>query len=128
MSAKSKTVKKISNAILSLLQEKAQHSPCTYKISGIAFDAKGDILGHMTNKHSQWNVLDYGEGRAGTAKHVEKNLIARYGSNIKTIVICRTGRSGNVLPIDPCPACQKLAAKLGITIISVMPGTGHAHE
>lgn len=109
-------------ALMHLLREKASHSPCTYKVSAIAFDRKGNVLGHTTNKHSKWDVLDYGEGRAGTARHSERILIERYSQNIKTILICRVGRSGEILPIDPCPACRKAASKYGIKIISVYPG------
>lgn len=115
-------------AVEQLLKEKAAHSPCTYRVSGVAFDAKGDVLGHATNSHAQWNVLDYGSGRAGTAKHAERILLARYRDLIKTIVICRIGRSGNILPIDPCPTCKKAAAKYGVKIVSLMPGNGHQHE
>jgi hypothetical protein len=43
----------------------------------------------------------------------------RYGTNIKTIIIMRIGNAGDILPIDPCPKCAKLAAKYGITIIPV---------
>lgn len=110
-------------AVEGLLLEKASHSPCTYKISAIAFDAKGDILGHVTNSHSQFNVLDGGGGgRAGTARHAERILLARYKNLVKTIVICRTGRSGAIRPIDPCPTCRKVAAKYGARIISLLPG------
>ena len=65
-------------AIEELLKEKASHSPCTYKVSAIAFDAKGDILGHTTNSHSRgWNVIDKEKaGRAGTALHSERRLLA----------------------------------------------------
>lgn len=116
-------------AIEELLKEKASHSPCTYKVSAICFDAKGDILGHVTNSHSQFNVLDKdGRGRAGTARHAERLLFSRYGQLVKTIIICRIGRSGQIRPIDPCPACQKVAAKYGAKIISLMPGNGHQHE
>lgn len=116
-------------SVANLLKEKAAHSPCTYKISGIAFDAKGDILGHVTNSHSKnWNVLEKEKiGRAGTAVHSERRLLQRYGSLIKTIVICRVGHSGNVLPIDPCPVCRKAAAKYGVKIISLMPGKNHSN-
>ena len=48
----------ISPTIVSLLKEKASHSDCTYKISAIAFDKKGNVLGHVTNKHSAWDVLE----------------------------------------------------------------------
>jgi hypothetical protein len=67
-------------------------------------------------------------GRAGTAEHCEKRLIARFGKRIHTIVICRIGRSGELRPIDPCPSCKKTAAKYGIKIVSVMPGNGQQYE
>ena len=118
----------ISFAVEELLKEKAAHSPCTYKISAVAFDSKGDILGHCTNKHSIFDVLQYGSGRAGTAQHAERIMLKRYRDLVKTIVICRIGRSGKMLPIDPCPTCQKVAAKYGAKIISLMPGDGHVHE
>lgn len=107
--------------ILSLLKEKASHSSCTYRIAAIAFDKKGDILGHVTNKHSSWNVVEKfdGEGRAGTAKHAERLLISRYGKNIKNILICRIGHNGEFRPIDACPTCKKAAAKYGIKIHSI---------
>lgn len=113
----------IDPCMLELLKEKATHSPCTYKISAIAFDKKGDVLGHATNSHSKnWNVLDKcGRGREGTAAHAERQLFLRYRDLVKTIVICRIGRAGDLLPIDPCPVCQKVAAKYGAKIISVMP-------
>jgi hypothetical protein len=121
---------KVSTAIESLLKEEANCSPCTYRISAIAFDKKGDILGHATNSHSlNWNVLEKEQaGRAGTALHAEKKLMAQYGRLIKTIVICRIGRSGVVRPIDACPSCKRAAAKYGIKIISLMPGNGNVHE
>jgi len=43
---------------------------------------------------------------------------------LKTLIIMRIGLSGNILPIDPCEDCQKMARKLGVTIQSVMPGVG----
>lgn len=116
----------VNPAVESLLREKALRSSCTYKVSAVAFDKKGDILGHAVNKHSKWDVLDNGEGgRSGTARHCERILIERYSQNIKTIVICRVGRGGELRPIDPCPACRKAAAKYGIKIVSVFPGNGH---
>lgn len=121
---------KISLAVEELLKEKASHSPCTYKVSAIGLDSKGDILGHVTNSHSKnWNVLEKENvGRAGTAEHAERRILARYKDLVKTIIICRVGRSGELRPIDPCPACQKVANKYGAKIISVMPGNGHQHE
>lgn len=117
-----KKILEIAPALKHLLIEKASHSACTYKVSAVAFDKKGNILGHATNKHSVWDVLDFGKGRAGTSRHSERELLKRYGQNIKSILICRVGRSGEILPIDPCPACRKAANKYGIKIVSVCPG------
>jgi len=111
----------INPANISILKEKARKSPCTYKISAIAFDAKGDILGHVTNSHSEnWNVLEKCScGRAGTGSHAERRLLKRYKDLVKTILICRVGHSGEIRPIDPCPVCQKVARKYGAKIISI---------
>lgn len=103
------------------LREKAMNSPCTYKVSAIAFDSKGDILGHATNLHSKnWNVLDKNEeGRPGTAQHAERRLMQMYKDRISTILICRVGNSGELRPIDPCPVCKSVAKKYGIKIVSI---------
>jgi len=116
----------IPDSWLQRLKAKAASSPCTYKISGIAISEHGNILGYATNSHSKWQVLiKTPVGRAGTAEHVERILLKRYTNKVKTIIICRCGRKGDLLPIDPCPACQKAAAKYGVKIVSVMPGNGH---
>lgn len=110
----------ISPALVDLLKQKATHSDCAYKVSAVCFDRKGNMLGHVTNKHSAWDVVKKtGSGRAGTAKHAERLLISRYGKNIKTIIIARVGQSGELLCIDSCPVCQKIAKKYGIKIISI---------
>jgi hypothetical protein len=111
---------KVQNKTITVLKEKASKSDCTYKVSAIAFDKKGNILGHARNTHSKWDVLEKcNVGRAGTAEHAERVLMRRYGSNIKTILISRVGHSGILRPISPCKTCQKVADKLGIKIISV---------
>lgn len=113
-------MKKSEIAVASLLQSKAKRSSCTYRVAAIAFDKKGDILGHVTNKHSEWDVVTKtGSGRAGTSKHAERLLLSRYSGNVKTILICRVGHSGVLRPIDPCPACRKVADKLGVKIVSL---------
>lgn len=102
-----------------LLYKSASQSPCNYRIGAIAFDKKGDILGNVCNTFRSGDAF-YGEQhRRGTGLHAEARLIRRYGKNIKTILIMRIGNSGNILPIDPCPACSNMAAKLGIVIDTV---------
>lgn len=113
-------MKKSDIAITSLLKSKAKRSPCNYHVAAIAFDKKGDILGHVTNNRSSWDVIaKTGAGRAGTSKHAERLLLSRYSGNVKTILICRVGHSGALRPIDPCPTCKKVADKLGVKIVSL---------
>jgi len=114
---------KFTPSVVTILKEKAQRSCCTYRISAIAFDKKGNVLGHATNSHSKnWNVLEKcHQGREGTGTHAERRLFERYGSNVKTVLICRIGRSGELRPIEPCPVCQKVAKKYGAKIISIKP-------
>ena len=101
--------------IISALRKKALTSHCTYRVSAIAFDKKGEILGISRNAYGL-------STRQGAGRHAERELIKRYKDLIKTIVICRSGGSGKLLPIDPCPMCKKIADKLGIKIISIVPG------
>ena len=102
------------------LLQAANRSPCNYRIGAVAFDKKGDVLGNVSNTFRRGSVF-YGEqNRKGTGLHAEARLIKRYKGNIKTILIMRIGNSGNILPIDPCPACAKLAEKFGIKIVTVM--------
>lgn len=91
--------------------KKAKQSSCTYKVSAVGFDKRGDVIGTSINR-SRFE-------RKGGGVHAEMVLMARYGKNLKSILICRVGRGGELRPIDPCPMCQKKADELGIKIISV---------
>ena len=102
--------------IQKILHQAAQNSPGRFRIGGIAFDKKGEILGIAHNSFHRNNLTG---DRKGTGDHCEARLIRRYRDNIKTIVIMRIGNAGDVLPIDPCPACQALCDKYGITILTI---------
>lgn len=118
---------RVPSNIKDIARQKASNSGCTYRVSAIAFDRKGDILGTASNKHAVWNVVQNdpcGRGRRGTARHAERILCAKYGKHIKTIVICRVGKSGELRPIDPCPTCAKVAAKMGVKIVSIKTEDG----
>jgi len=106
------------------LIQTAVHSPCNYRIGAIAFDKKGDVLGNACNTFRMGSKFIGEQNRKGTGFHAEARLIKRYKTNIKTILIMRIGNSGNILPINPCPACAKLAEKLGIKIVTVMGRNG----
>lgn len=106
---------RINVEIIRQLRSKAWQSPCSYKLSGIAFSKKGEVLGMAMNNYRKDNIH---EGKY-SGRHVERALIERYGKNIATILIMRIGKSGDIRPIDPCPHCAELARKMGITIKSV---------
>jgi len=91
---------------------RASKSICRYKVSAIGLNKKGEIIGSSVNT-VRFNKLNGGI-------HAEASLIGRYGSQLKTIIICRVNKTGGILPIEPCDNCQKLANKFGIKIISVM--------
>ena len=102
------------NEIAQLIR-KAEQSTSTYRIGAIAFDRRGKYLGRSCNKTC--NKFDvHGKSRSF---HAEMILMNRYGNRIGTIVICRIGGSGDLLPIDPCPVCLSKAEKLGITITTI---------
>ena len=91
--------------------KKAKQSICKYKISAMGFDKKGNLIGTAFNRPRF--------SRHGGSYHAEKELMAQYGDNLKTIIICRTNSNGDLLPIDPCPSCLEKATELGIKIKSI---------
>ncbi len=91
--------------------KEALKSSCNYKVSAIAYSRKGNILGISHCRH-RFN-------RHGGGIHAEQALMRKYGKSIATIVIMRVNKNGNVLPIDPCEVCAKIADKMNIRIRSI---------
>jgi deoxycytidylate deaminase len=55
--------------------------------------------------------------------HAEMRIMAQAKrKGVKTILVCRIGKSGNIRPINPCKTCSNKANDLGIKIISVNGG------
>jgi cytidine deaminase len=100
-------------AIVNRLRNKSFNVRTTYKVTAVAYSSKGDILGYSSNNIRE----DFKPKRRGAGVHAERELIKKYGKKIKYIVISRFGNGGNILPIEPCEICQKVANKLGIKII-----------
>ena len=92
-------------------KKKARYSKCRFKVSAVGFDRFGKYLGVAYNRQ-------FLEGK-GRSYHAEVMLIKRYGKRLSKIFIMRVGRKGDLLPIDPCVNCKRLADKLGIKIFSV---------
>ena len=91
--------------------KKAEQSQCHYRVSAVGFNKRGEMVG------SACNLARF--SRQGGGKHAEAVLISKYRSSLKTILICRINKSGELLPIEPCDNCSALAAKYGIEIKTV---------
>jgi len=92
---------------------KALQSSCRFKISAIGLNRKGDIIDYSCNH------VRYQKDKGGL--HAEQLLIRRNGRKLKTIIICRVNNSGDVLPIEPCEKCKKIAKRYDIKIVSINP-------
>ena len=105
----------INISLIYRLKNKATQTKTCYRIAAIAFSKIGEHLGTATNGFK----MDGRPPGKGCGIHAERKLITRYGYHIKTIVICRIGNGGAILPIRACDTCKKIADKMGIKIISV---------
>jgi len=99
------------NHLVDMAIKKSQNSSSKFKISAVGLNHKGEILGQAFNRPR----FD----RYGGGVHAEMALLNRYGNRVKTIILCRTGNSGDILPIDPCVRCQKVLDKKGIKVVTV---------
>ena len=80
-------------------------------VAAIAYTRKGNVLGTALSAPS--NIPGIRQ------KHAEGILMGRFGRASHKIIIIRIDRAGNLLPIEPCSACKKLAERLGIIIEEV---------
>ena len=101
--------------LVRLLESKAPQSNSKFFIAAAAFTKKNNLLGIVTNRQN--DKLPY--SKRGTGFHAEETLFKKYGRKINHIYIVRVGRSGDPLPIDPCPKCAKIARKFGVEIINL---------
>lgn len=100
------------NELKLLAKKKAQQSECTFRVSAIGLNKRGEIVGSAINRY-KYKERDRGQ------IHAEISLIHNYGKKISTIIICRVGNSGNILPIHPCDKCKKVADAMNIKIETV---------
>jgi len=93
--------------------QKAKQSSSKIRISAIALTKNGNVLGSATNR-PRFN-------RYGGGYHAEMALIHKVGPGFSTMILCRIGRGGKVLPIHPCKKCSKTLKKLHIKVICIQP-------
>lgn len=98
-----------------LSKAKKQNNVITYRIIAIGFNRKGEYIGMRSNTFGKMKPEKMGRG---CGKHAERELIKKYGSLIKKIIIIRFGKSGSILPIEPCITCQKIIDRLKIKVES----------
>lgn len=99
------------NNLLNFAVNKAKKSVCRYKVSALGFNRKGDFIGVANNFHKFH--------RKGGSVHAELSLINKLKKKLTTIVIVRSSKNGNLLPIHPCKNCSHIAKKYGIEIKTV---------
>ena len=87
----------------------------TYRVIALGFNKKGDYIGMRSNERACLDKRGMGRGKG---IHAERQLIKKYGKTIRKIVIIRSGRQKDILPIAPCPICQKVIDKLNIKVES----------
>ena len=95
------------------LIRKATQSISKFPIAALGFNKSGDCVAKETNK-PRFN-------RQGGGRHAEREIM-RYAKKrgVVHIIICRIGKNMELLPIDPCDVCQKIADKLQIKISTII--------
>lgn len=80
-----------------------------YRVIAAGIDYRNRIISIATNRPRLKN----------RGQHAEERVIFTSPASLSRIVICRIGARGDLLPIEPCRICRKLAEKRGIKIESI---------
>lgn len=83
---------------------------CRYRICAVGLDHRGRIINISTNSPRLSN----------RGWHAEELVIHRTPRSLSRILIARVGARGDLLAIDPCAHCQRLANKYGVIIERLM--------
>lgn len=95
-----------SSLTLRLIRAALRVSSCRYRVAAAGFNSRNQIIGIATNAP-----------RLSTRGwHAEERLIYRSPRSLARIEIVRVGAEGQLLPIDPCEHCLKIARNRGIEI------------
>lgn len=79
---------------------------CRYRIAAAGIDYRGRLISISTNAPRL----------TSRGWHAEERLIHTSPKSLARIILVRVNRLGELLPIDPCAHCAKLARRRGITI------------
>lgn len=98
--------------IIERARKKAGQSICKFNVAAIGINRAGIPVMSRANR-PRFN--GYGGGY-----HAERLVMEQAkAKGIVRIIVCRIGKAGNLLPIQPCKVCQKIADKLGIELVSI---------
>lgn len=89
----------------------ARRSTCRFRVAAIGLTARGVVIASACNS-PRFN-------RKGGGVHAESAVMKRSPRNLRTILLCRIGARGALLPIDPCAACSDMATKRGVKITTI---------
>lgn len=81
------------------------HKP-SFAIVAVGVDYRNRIISLATNSPRFHN----------RGWHAEERIMHNSPRSLVRILIARYGRQGNMLPIDPCEKCVRLASKFGVKI------------
>lgn len=99
----------ISNLLPRMIRAALKVSSCSYRVVAVGFDRRLRIINIATNLPRL----------ATRGWHAEERIIFSSPRSLSLIQIARVGSYGQLLPIDPCPHCAKLASRRGVRIESV---------
>ena len=97
--------------VIDIAKKKAEKSLSKYKISAVGLNKHGKVVATAINRPRF--------SRYGGGVHAEMAVLHKAGPKIKTIIICRVGANGAILPINPCSRCKRVLNKLGIKVYTV---------
>lgn len=98
--------------IIERARTKAGQSICKFSVAAIGLNKSGIPVMSRTNR-PRFNQL-------GGGWHAERLVMEQAKiRGIVRIIVCRVGKAGNLLPIEPCNVCQKIADKLGIELVTI---------
>jgi len=100
------------HTVLDRMRRKAAQSHCRYFVSAVGFDHKGNAVAFGVNRPRF--------SKANGGRHAEMVVLEKGGNQIKSILICRIGLSGKLLPIHCCPSCKRVLERRKIKIYTVL--------
>lgn len=80
---------------------------CRYRVVAVGLDRHHNMIRLCTNS-PRLPLRGY---------HAEERVMHSTPRLLSCILIARVGADGRLLPIDPCPNCQRMADRRGVKII-----------